>query len=212
MQRRKQDEVRRAFRMSAWPAAGIVFTLGAVTGCGGANDTGSADSLAQRLQAVEDRIEIQQLLTSDYSTAIDTRDWKTFGSLFTEDGEFNLYATQFPPREHKGRSAIESALAAPPPPGEGPVNLPASMKHVITNPHIQVTGDKGTATTYWQEVAIEKDGKVSVGSTGYYRDVLKRDQGHWRFKSREVFNYDMAQMAVPGAQPPASPPAQAESK
>jgi hypothetical protein len=69
------------------------------------------------------------------------------------------------------------------------------MKHVITNPRIQVNGDQATATTYWQEVSIEKDGKVNIRSTGYYHDVLKRDQGRWRFKSREVFNYDMAAVA-----------------
>lgn len=188
MQSSEQGERRKVLRRSVWLVAGIVVAL-SVTGCGGADD-----SLAQRLQAVEDRDEIQQLIAGDYSTAIDTRDAKAFTSLFTEDGEFNLYATQFPPKEFKGRAAIEKMVSTPPPPGDGagaPPDMPASMKHVITNPHIQINGDQATATTYWQEVSIGKDGKVSAPSTGYYRDVLKRDQGRWRFKKREVFNYDM---------------------
>lgn len=206
MQRNERGEMRKMFRRPVWLVASMVLTLGVVTGCGGANDKRAEDSLAQRLQAVEDRVEIEHLIIGGYSTAIDTRDFKAFGALFTEDGEFNLYATQFPPRKHKGRSAIENALSGPPPAGELPMDLPASMKHVITNPHIEINGDDATATTYWQEVSIGKDGKVSSPSTGYYRDVLKRDQGRWRFKIREVFNYDMTALPAQEAPTNASAP------
>jgi 3-phenylpropionate/cinnamic acid dioxygenase small subunit len=193
MQRSDKGEMRKVFQWSIWLVTGIVLMLG-VTGCRNTNDKRAEDVLAQRLHAVEDRVEIQQLITSDYSTALDTRDWKTFGSLFTEDGEFNLYAKQFPPRIHKGRSAIENAFSAPPPPGE-PLDS-TSVKHVITNPHIQVNGDQAMATAYWEEVAIEKDGNVSIRVTGYYRDALKRDQRRWRFQKREVFAYDMPSLGA----------------
>jgi 3-phenylpropionate/cinnamic acid dioxygenase small subunit len=169
-------------------------------------------SIAARLQVLEDQAAVEQLVTSRYSKAIDTRDWKAFAALFTADAEFKLLATQFPPLEYTGRAAIEKAFSAPlsgVPAGEGPPGgMPASMKHVITNPQVQLDGDRATATSYWMEVAIGKgkDEKPLVVSTGYYSDVLKRDNGRWKFQSRVVYNYDMPFVAgsEPGA-PPAAP-------
>jgi 3-phenylpropionate/cinnamic acid dioxygenase small subunit len=201
MQDCKQSGMRKASRASALLIA-IVASLVTISGVA-AEENGSQGSIAQRLQAVEDRLDIQQLVTSDYSTAVDTRDLNALADLFTEDGEFTLLATQFPPKHFKGRAAIEQALA-PPPPGVAPPNaggppggMPVSQKHVITNTQIQLDGDDATATSYWMEVAIGKDEKVNVMSTGYYSDVLKRDGRRWRFKSRTVYDYDRAPVAKP---------------
>lgn len=207
MKTREQQESRRRWQPSSLYATALVLAL-AGNASVWAHDK---DPLAARLQALEDRAAVEQLITSRYSTALDTRDWQAFGALFTADAEFKLLATQFPPKEYRGRAAIEKALSTPPPDvpagGGPPGGMPTSMKHVITNPHVQLDGDRATATSYWMEVAIGKDEKPLVMATGYYRDVLKRDNGQWKFQSREIFNYDMPFVA--GSGPAASPPAPA---
>lgn len=66
-----------------------------------------------------------------------------------------------------------------------------SMKHLITNPTIKQEGDNATATSYWIEIAVSKDGKQSLAGGGYYSDVLQRVNGVWRFKQRVIHNYDI---------------------
>ena len=205
MKEQKQQVVRRRWQASSLFATGLALAV-----VGSSVWAAGKDSIAARLQVLEDQVAVEQLITSGYSKALDTRDWKAFAALFMADAELKLLATQFPQREYKGRAAIEKAFSAPPsglPAGEGPPGgMPASMKHVITNPQVQLDGDRATATSYWMEVAIGKgkDEKPLVMSTGYYRDVLKRDNGRWRFQSREVFNYDMPFVAGSG---PTAPPA-----
>jgi 3-phenylpropionate/cinnamic acid dioxygenase small subunit len=172
-----------------------------------AQSTSNPASIAARLQAVEDQAAVEKLITSDYSTALDTQDWNAFGALFTADADFRLYARQFPPREFKGNAAIQRSMIPPSEPaGALPSNgYSASLKHVITNPHVQLDGDRATATAYWMEVALDKNLRPSVVSTGHYRDVLKRDNGRWKFQIRDVFAYDMAPVAK--GRPAASPTA-----
>lgn len=202
MKGRKHQVVRRR-----WQASGLFATGLALAVVGSSVWAAGKDSIAARLQVLEDQAAVEQLITSGYSKALDTRDWKAFAALFTADAEFKLLATQFPPKEFKGRAAIEKAMSPPPsdvPASEdAPGGRPASLKHVITNPEIQLDGDRATATSYWMEVAIGKDLKPLVMSTGYYRDVLERDNGRWKFQSREAFNYDMPSVA--GSAPTASP-------
>jgi hypothetical protein len=196
-----------------WQASGLFATGLALAVVGSSVWAAGKDSIAARLQVLEDQAAVEKLITSSYSKALDTRDWKAFAALFMADGELKLLATQFPQREYKGRADIEKAFSAPlsgVPAGEGPPGgAPASMKHVITNPQVQFDGDRATATSYWMEVAIGKgkDEKPFVMSTGYYRDVLRRDNGQWKFQSREVFNHDIP--VVAGSGPTASPTAPA---
>lgn len=54
---------------------------------GGAfGQTKSADSAAMRLQKVEDRQAIEQLLMGDYPRALDSNDWAAYAALFAKDG------------------------------------------------------------------------------------------------------------------------------
>jgi ketosteroid isomerase-like protein len=165
----------------------------------------TSNSTAARLRALEDRAAIEALITSEYSTALDTRNVKAFVALFTEDADFRLLAKQFPPREHKGHAGIEKFMVppeTPPDSDKSPGDMPVSIKHVITNPHVQLDGDRATATSYWTEVGLTKDGSPRIAATGYYSDVLKRDGSGWKFQSRVVFAYDMP---VLGAKEPAAP-------
>lgn len=67
----------------------------------------------------------------------------------------------------------------------------ASMKHIVTNPAIAIDGDSATATSYWIEVAMGKDGSNTIIGGGYYSDLLARVDGKWLFRSRLIHNFDM---------------------
>lgn len=81
-----------------------------------------------------------------------------------------------------------------------------SMKHLITNPSIELDGDNATATSYWIEVAVSKDDKHSIAGGGYYADVLKRVNGAWRFKQRVIYNHDIGLKPTSESPAPAGAP------
>lgn len=209
MKERNHSSLRHALRIPSSVAIGLLLGLTASSVVAAQSNS----SIAARLQALEDRAAIEELIVSGYSTAIDARDWKALAALFTEDGDFKLLAKQFPPKEFKGHAAIEKAMAPsadmPMPDASAlPGGLPVSMKHVITNPRVRLDGDRATATAYWMEVAIMKDGDPRVVATGYYHDTLKRDGRSWKFQIREVFAYDMP--VIGGAEFVPSPPTPAQ--
>jgi hypothetical protein len=67
--------------MQAAIAALSVITIGGAFG-----QTNSADSAAARLQKIEDRQAIEQLLMGDYPRALDSGDWAAYAALFAKDG------------------------------------------------------------------------------------------------------------------------------
>jgi len=166
----------------------------------------SSQSLTRRLQAAEDRAIIEELITSDYSTALDTRDAKMFSSLFVVDGELSVLDPKLPPKELKGRAVIEKYISGSPSLGKEagsvPLDMPVSTKHVITNPLIKVDGNNATATAFWMEVVTGNNRQVSIRAIGYHSDVLTRDKGTWRFRRQEVLDYDLLRIDS-AARPPA---------
>jgi len=190
MESRMQDPAHSSSKGVRLLLVGISLVLVAAIAAEGPR---SGQSISQRVQALVDRAAIERLITSDYSTALDNKDWKAFGELFTEDGEFSMLDPAWSPKNFKGREAIAHAFTDPAPTDRGPGVPPASdlpVKHVISNPHITIHGDNATATAYWMEMDLQKLGSVRVRATGYYIDVLKRDNGVWRFKSRQVHNHE----------------------
>lgn len=238
-----QKATNRSSRRAACVLGGIgLFVLATVAGA-----ADGAKSVEQRLRALEDREEIEQLIVSDYADAIDSSDTQALSALFAEDGEFSsewadMAAMPEPLRAvftrgggsvgvdavryritFKGRATIanfmsmvfrdrpkisfegDTAIATfifTPPSGQAPgdkAGAPAnpmaerytSMKHLIANSSIKLDGDNATATSYWVEVAVGKDGKHSMPGGGSYADVLKRVNGVWHFKRRLIYNDDI---------------------
>src|ERR1700691_5994111 len=74
----------------------------------------TADSMAARLQKVEDRQAIEQLLMGDYPRALDSNDWAAYAALFAKDGTLimNDGATKV-----TGPAAIQGYFSARPTPG-----------------------------------------------------------------------------------------------
>jgi hypothetical protein len=144
--------------------------------------TGAADSLETRLAAVEDRLAIEQLLTGDYPRALDYRRWPEYAALFTSDGELS-----FRDQVLKGPAAIEKYFTnspvrpGSPPPRAGEVRT----LHVVTNLSFKIDGDTAVGGAYWETIGVA-DGRTTVLSAGHYEDVLRKEQGRWKFLKRVI--------------------------
>jgi len=175
---------------------GLLACLGLAMVVGGAAlSAKDDDSLAARIQRIEDRQAIEQLMVGDYPRALDSSNWKVYASFFASDGELIVNGTNI-----KGPAAIEAYFNRPRPARAGaPANPePRVGKHVVTNLTIQITGDRATAQGYWQTVMSRPSGTTIAGA-GHYEDVLKKENGAWKFLKRAI-------ITEPAPAPPAAAP------
>jgi 3-phenylpropionate/cinnamic acid dioxygenase small subunit len=163
--------------------------------------TKSPDSAAARLQKMEDRQAIEQLLMGDYPRALDSNNWAAYAALFAKDGTLimNGGATKV-----TGPAAIQEYFSARPTPGAAasaapsPCPVPAGKnrsEHVVTNLTLQLNGDTATDQAYWQTI-VTRECKSVVAGAGHYEDVLKREDGQWKFSKREIID-DIPPKTVP---------------
>jgi len=132
-------------------------------------------SIELRLQRVEDDLAIRRVLI-DYATFLDGRDYASYANLFTPDGEWVNGAGS-----HKSRSTIREMLEKM----MGPAGAPnTSNYHIITNPRIDIAGDRATATSRYLFVMRGPDGRPTPSLAGIYRDELVRLDGQWKIKRR----------------------------
>ena len=132
-----------------------------------------------RLQRLEDVAEIERLIM-DYARHLDARDLHAYSRLFCADGEWSGNTGHA-----QGPDAIQAMLEErlpPNPPGPGPTS-----RHVVSNPVIDVDGDKATASVTWALIRRGDDhDEPELALLGHYDDVLAREEGGWRFKSRRA--------------------------
>jgi 3-phenylpropionate/cinnamic acid dioxygenase small subunit len=172
-------------------AAMAVLSLSTIGNTLGQNK--SADSAAARLQRIEDRQAIEQLLMGDYPRALDSNDWAAYAALFARDGTLIMGGGS---TKKTGPAAIQeffSARPTPAPPASAapsPCPVPPGghrSEHVVTNLTLQLAGDMATDQAYWQTI-VTRDCKSVVAGAGHYEDVLKREDGRWKFSKREIID------------------------
>ena len=135
-------------------------------------------ALLGRLRRVEDILEIQRLLL-DYGVHLDARDLRAYSNLFCEDGEWTGATGSA-----VGPEAIQAMLEAnltPNPPAPG-----ATGWHIVSNPLIDLDGDRATASTTWAVIRRQPGDTPAMVLLGHYDDVLEREHGRWRFKRRQA--------------------------
>jgi 3-phenylpropionate/cinnamic acid dioxygenase small subunit len=152
----------------------------------------NADSAA-RLQKIEDRQAIEQMLMGDYPRALDGNDWAAYAALFAKDGTLimgggatkvtgpSAIEKYFSSRPTPGAAASAAQSACPVPPGGH------RSEHVVNNLTLQINGDTATDQAYWQTI-VTRDCKSVVAGAGHYEDVLKREDGRWKFAKREIID------------------------
>jgi ketosteroid isomerase-like protein len=166
-------------------AAGLV--VASYAGIRSAQASEKKASAEQRLQVLEDKEEIRQLLAR-YMHYLDHRDMVRYSELFTEDGI--VLADQ---GKWEGRAAMQKMFAPKPATADKPAsNPPAPMIHMVTDIVIHVNGD--TARTWGKYYAFfpakAKGERPTVSGIGGYNDWLVRVNGEWKFKKREILKED----------------------
>jgi len=160
-------------------AVPLALILAAISGCSGNAAAEKQESLESRLQKLEDREEIRQLL-KDYGRFLDQRDFASFSQLFAEkDGEWNggmgiakgSQAVRKLMEETIGKNADKP----------GPPNY-----HLFTNESINVNRPQADATTKWIFVMQGEKGSPQLVYLGHYEDTLVRENGRWKFLKRVV--------------------------
>lgn len=146
-------------------------------------------SLEARLQAVEDRLEILNLIAA-HPPGTDSGATKFSASYWIEDGEFDRGA---------GLSGLKgrAAMASDPTPGFREA-MRQGIAHFAGLPHIEIDGDKATVTSYLQIVMPNTQGEpVELSSHGTSKgfrihrmtvnrwDLVRTEDG-WRIARRRL--------------------------
>lgn len=136
-------------------------------------------SVEQRLQKLEDTEAIRSLLIQ-YGRELDKRDFAAYGRLFAKDGTWKggMGSATSPENIQK---MVEEGFSKMPP------ELYRDSNHVMSSMDIQVTGDSATAWSRWLWIVKGPDGRPRAERGGHYEDTLVRENGAWRFKSRQAF-------------------------
>ncbi len=138
-------------------------------------------TIEQRLQELEDREEIRQLLM-DYGRFLDQRDFAAFSQLFAEkEGEWNGGLGRA-----VGQKAIQKLMKDTIGKDSGDIALP--NLHLFTNEAIQVYGDRATAVTKWIFVMGSDANQPRLIYIGHYNDSLVREKERWKFQRRVVYS------------------------
>ena len=153
------------YLLGALAGAALTLAIGASLRT---SEAAQGDTTAARLQRLEDREQILELLTA-YGATLDRRDFAAFGLLFAADAEYGSGAGT----PTRGRAAIQSQLEKVI--TGNPSNLPAPNHHLFFNPSIKVDGDRATVHSlgaYSAPDAAGKTTKTVICETGkvYWRD------------------------------------------
>jgi ketosteroid isomerase-like protein len=155
------------------------FAVRAVATSEAAAKVGKGD-LAARVQRLEDREEIRQLM-HNYGRTLDKRDFGAFADIWSDDAE---YAGGGPTGTVKGPAAIRAVLEkmmAANPSGIRPPNF-----HLFYNENIEVDGDRATATSKGAFVAPGDTNRAEMVILASYDDIFVRERGQWKIQRRAV--------------------------
>jgi uncharacterized protein (TIGR02246 family) len=164
---------RRTMLAARW----VTYMVVAVTALGSAPLMAATPS-ETRIQRIEDQAAIERLL-KEYGRTLDNRDFAAYAALFAHDGEWKGALGTY-----HGPAAIQAAMekifkdaAADIPKG--------SNFHVMSNFIIDVQGDHATAHSNFIFYKLNKS-VPEAAVAGRYEDVLIRENGAWRFLTRNA--------------------------
>lgn len=172
---------RRDDRRQQFVGALLILSLGQIAP--------ASAQLARTTQAVDDRADIQDVLTRYYYN-FGKAEGDSFSSFYTDDAELVLG-----PNSYKGKEAIAGAYKAIGSGATNPATNRFSFNVVMTNPLIVVHGDTATAQLIFTEIVMDTaSAPPRLLTQGREYDNFVRVNGGWRFKRRQI---------VAGTKPPA---------
>ncbi len=174
--------------------SGLVITL--LAPVARAQEARTIDALAARLKVLEDKEAIANVLIA-YGRALDSRDFKTYASLFSRDGSWSGGHGKVTGGPEAIYDFMTSRIgggrgnAAARPIGFGPTY------HIMSSFEISVSGETATASSRWAFVSAARGPGIQVA--GRYEDTFVRENGVWKIRSRQAFNDLTAPAASAGA-------------
>ena len=134
-------------------------------------------SIEQRLQALEDRQAIYQLVCG-YGYAVDGLNAEVVGSLYGEDGVYGIEN-----KDYQGRAAIEDITR-----DEGHVErVGKGCAHISTLPHVVLDGDRASATCHTM-LMQHGDGGYFAGRLSASRlELSRKPDGGWQIDRRQNY-------------------------
>jgi uncharacterized protein (TIGR02246 family) len=134
---------------------------------------------AMKSSRADDYAAIQSLIMK-YAHVYDSRDIEGYVSIFTDDAHFT-----FGGGEMNGSKEIREFITRV---ANGPA--PTTITHhVITNTLIEFASDtEAHHKSYWEMVSGPQGGPFTVNGIGIYDDVVVKQNGEWRIKTRNIPN------------------------
>ena len=129
----------------------------------------------RRLGRLEDAAQIRWL-TQEYRRLLDARDLDGYGLLFADEGEW-LGGTGYG-RTPAGITAMLNERL----PARSPDH--PSAWHLVTEPEIDLDGDRATGTVTWAWVGRGDADTPVMRLLGHYQDSYVRERGRWRYQRR----------------------------
>jgi len=131
---------------------------------------------AMTLETLLDRQEIDDLLTR-YATAVDTKDWELYETVFTEDAFIDYEsAGGIKGKLPEIRAWLEKTLAMFP-----------MTQHVVCNRVIELDGATAKArSVFYNPMALpqEESAHILFFDGGYYNDQLVKTENGWKIRER----------------------------
>jgi hypothetical protein len=141
---------------------------------------GAPTSDERRIGHLEDVKAIEAVLV-EYGRSLDARDFTAYSNLFAKDGEWKGGFGAF-----KGPAAIKEAMEKTFAKAAGDIPKGSNF-HIMSNFIIDVQGDRATANSMFVFYKLEKNVPVPAVA-GRYEDVLIRENGAWKFLTRNARN------------------------
>lgn len=130
-------------------------------------------SIEERLQSLEDRAEIVDLIAS-YGPYADSGNGKAIGELWSADGTYTFDSTTLQHAELAGLVELDTHQDF----------MAAGCAHVLTAPSVRIDGDTATATNHSLVFARREEPWIAerVSSNRWF---LVRSEAGWRVANRE---------------------------
>jgi uncharacterized protein (TIGR02246 family) len=159
----------------------ISFMLAGATASAAAQTTRSE---VESIQYLLDVVAIQDVVAS-YAAAVDSGDHDGYAALFAEDAEFKFGSNHL-----RGRDEIMEmmapVLASQANTSTGDSTSPTRLRHMMTTPRIDISGDTATVRGTWFTAHARSGDGVNIGALGYYNDTLVRRDGVWLYSDRNL--------------------------
>jgi uncharacterized protein (TIGR02246 family) len=165
-------------------AAGVAAPTALVEAQQGSEGATTVEALAAKVKRFEDMQQIADLL-NEYGRALDTRDFKAYAGLFAKDGSWSGGLGTVSGGPQAIYDFMTSRIGGGGRGGRPTIGF-GSTYHIMSNFKIDVNGDTATATSRWTFVSAARGPGIQVA--GRYEDRLVREDGTWKFRSRQAFN------------------------